>query len=434
MSDGKYMSGFNNEFTTESLPGALPERGNSPQRAPYGLYAEQLTGSAFTAPRSHNKRTWMYRIRPSVLHKPFEPVKHRTLRSTPFDEIKHPTPNQLRWSPMEIPAKPTDMIDGLNTMAGNGCTDSWAGLAVHVYAANASMKNRYFYNADGEMLFLPQMGVLTLRTEMGVLSAKPGEIAVVPRGIKFAADFPDGPSRGYVCENYGAPFQLPDLGPIGANGLANPRDFLYPVAAYEDTEGDMEIVAKFGGQLWSAPCSHSPLDVVAWHGNYAPYKYDLSKFNTIGTVSFDHPDPSIFTVLTSPSGIPGTANIDFVIFPPRWMVATDTFRPPWFHRNLMSEFMGLIHGVYDAKDAGGFDPGGASLHNCMSAHGPESAVFEKASAADLKPQYLDNTMAFMLESRFVMRPTSFAMESRMLQKDYHKCWEGLRKLFDPRRR
>jgi homogentisate 1,2-dioxygenase len=434
MSDTQHMTGFGNEFATEALPGALPERGNNPQKPAYGLYVEQLSGSAFTAPRGHNKRTWLYRIRPSVLHKPFEPVKHRTLRSTPFDEIKQPAPNQLRWSPLEIPAKQMDLIDGLNTMAGNGCADSWAGLAVHVYAANASMKNRYFYNADGEMLFVPQMGTLTLRTEMGILSAKPGEIIIIPRGIKFSADLPDGPSRGYVCENYGAPFQLPDLGPIGANGLANPRDFLCPVAAYEDIEGDMEIVAKFGGQLWGAPCDHSPLDVVAWHGNYAPYKYDLSKFNTINTVSFDHPDPSIFTVLTSPSEIPGTANVDFVIFPPRWMVAENTFRPPWFHRNIMSEFMGLIHGIYDAKESGGFDPGGCSLHNCMSAHGPEAAVFEKASAAVLTPEYLDNTMAFMFESRFVMRPTAFAMETRALQKDYYRCWEGLRKLFDPRRR
>lgn len=424
-----YMSGFNNEHATEALPGTLPELGNTPQKVAYGLYAEQLTGSAFTAPRSQNKRAWLYRIRPSVVHKPYEPLKHKTLRSTPFKEIENATPNQLRWDPLELPSKPTDFIDGLHTMAGNGSTDGWAGLGVHVYAANASMKNRYFYNADGEMLFVPQQGALALRTEMGALSAKPGEIAVVPRGIKFAIDLPDGPSRGYVCENYGAPFQLPDLGPIGANGLANPRDFLYPVAAYEEIEGTIELIGKFGGHLWRAEMGHSPLDVVAWHGNYAPYKYDLAKFCVVNTVSYDHLDPCIFTVLTSPSYPPGTANIDFVIFPPRWMVATDTFRPPYFHRNVMSEFMGLIHGVYDAKEGGGFNPGGCSLHNCMSAHGPDAAVFEKASNMDLKPQYLDSTLAFMFESRFMMRPTKFAMESKTLQKDYYKCWQDLPKLF-----
>lgn len=435
MTDNKqYMSGFGNEFASEALPGALPEGRNTPQKVAYGLYAEQLTGSAFTAPRAGNKRTWLYRIRPSVMHKPYEPLKHKTLRSTPFNEIENSTPNQLRWDPLEIPSKPTDFIDGLHSMAGNGSTDSWAGLGVHVYAANESMKNRFFYNADGEMLFAPQQGVIALHTEMGRLIANPGEIIVVPRGIKFAADFPDGPSRGYVCENYGAPFQLPDLGPIGANGLANPRDFLYPVAVYEDTDTPCELVAKFGGHLWRAEMDHAPLDVVAWHGNFVPYKYDLAKFNVVNTVSYDHLDPCIFTVLTSPSYPPGTANIDFVIFPPRWMVATDTFRPPYYHRNVMSEFMGMIHGVYDGKEGGGFEPGGCSLHNCMTAHGPDAAVFEKASNMDLKPQYLDNTLAFMFESRFMMRPTKYAMESKGLQKDYYKCWADLPKQFDRTKR
>lgn len=430
MSDLQYNSGFGNSFETEALPGALPQGRNCPQKVAMGLYAEQLTGSPFTTPRAQNKRSWLYRILPSVGHAPFKHLKHKTLRSTPFNEAP-PTPNQLRWDPAEIPTASTDFIDGLVTMAGGGDTGSWAGLGVHIYAANKSMKltKRYFYNADGEMLFVPQQGKLHLRTEMGVIEAVPGEIAVVPRGIKFAVDFPDGGSRGYVCENYGSPFIIPDLGPIGANGLANPRDFLHPVAAYEDVEDDFELVAKFGGQLWHTTIHRSPLDVVAWHGNYAPYKYDLARFNVINTVSFDHPDPSIFTVLTSPSLPAGTANIDFVIFPPRWMVAEDTFRPPYFHRNLMSEFMGLIHGIYDGKEGGGFNPGGASLHNCMSAHGPDANVFEKASNADLKPQYLDKTLAFMFESRFVMHPTSHALEAKILQKDYYKCWDGMPRLF-----
>ncbi|MCD8497692.1 MAG: homogentisate 1,2-dioxygenase [Alphaproteobacteria bacterium] len=430
-SDKNYMSGFGNEFATEALEGALPEGRNSPQKPPYGLYAEQLTGAPFTAPRVENKRSWLYRIRPSVMHPPFKPMTHKTLRSSPFDEVPA-NPSQMRWSPFDLPKKgETDLIDGLITMAGNGDTHSWSGLGVHIYCANTSMKKtkRYFYNADGEMLFVPQVGTLHLRTEMGVIDAKPGEIAVIPRGVKFAADFPDGPSRGYICENYGSPFVIPDKGPIGANGLANPRDFLTPVAAYEDKDEKCTLIAKFAGGLWQTKMDHSPLNVVAWHGNYAPYKYDLKNFNTINTVSFDHPDPSIFTVLTSPSHPVGTANIDFVIFPPRWMVAEDTFRPPYFHRNLMSEFMGLIHGVYDGKEGGGFAPGGCSLHNCMSAHGPDEKAFTGASKADLKPQYLDGALAFMFESRYIMRTTKFAAGHKNLQPDYHDAWLSLPKLF-----
>ncbi|MBI2234964.1 MAG: homogentisate 1,2-dioxygenase, partial [Micavibrio aeruginosavorus] len=339
-----YMSGFGNHFSTEALPGALPEGMNSPQRPAFGLYTEQITGTPFTAPRAANKRTWTYRIRPSVMHPPYEPMAQGHMRGTPFDEVDT-SPNQMRWDPMPVPAKKTDFIDGMMTVAGNGDAYAWTGLGVHVYAANASMKDRYFYSADGEFLFVPQLGRLVLRTELGTMEVKPTEIAVIPRGIKFAVDLPDGDSRGYVCENYGAPLQLPDLGPIGANGLANPRDFLTPVAAFEDKDTPCEVVAKLGGKLWRSTYNHSPLNVVAWHGNYAPYKYDLMLFNTINTVSYDHPDPSIFTVLTSPSHPAGTANLDFVIFPPRWMVAESTFRPPWFHRNIMCEFMGLITGI-----------------------------------------------------------------------------------------
>jgi homogentisate 1,2-dioxygenase len=424
----EYMSGFGNEFATEAIEGSLPEGQNTPQRVAHGLYAEQLTGSAFTAPRGQNKRGWLYRIRPSVIHEPFQPIDSKLIESSPFNDVPS-NPSQMRWSPVEMPSEKTDIIDGIVTMAGGGDSNSWAGLAAHIYAANSSMENRYFYNADGEMLFVLQQGRAVFRTEMGIIDAAPGEIVVVPRGIRFAVDLPDGESRGYICENYGAPFEIPSLGPIGANGLANPRDFLTPVAAYEDDESECEIIAKFSGKLWSAKQGHSPLDVVAWHGNYAPYKYDLSKFNVINTVSFDHLDPSIFTVLTSPSYPPGTANIDFVIFPPRWMVAKDTFRPPYFHRNLMSEFMGIIEGIYDAKEGGGFIPGGSSLHNCMSPHGPDSTVFEKESNKELKPIYLKDTMAFMFESRFIMHPTKYASGTDGLQKDYYKCWQDLPKQF-----
>lgn len=422
-----YQSGFGNEFATEAVAGALPRGQNSPQAAPYNLYTEQISGTAFTAPRGQNRRTWLYRIRPSVAHKPFEPMSNGLLRSTPFDEVPTP-PNQLRWQPLPIPEKATDFIDGITTIAGNGDAYTHSGVGIHIYTANASMTDRYFFNADAEMLIVPQLGRLSLRTEMGILNVAPGEIAVIQRGIKFRVELLDKQARGYICENYGSLFRLPDLGPIGANGLANPRDFETPVAAYEDLSGDYRIVCKFQGNLWSASIDHSPLSVVAWHGNYAPYKYDLAKFNCINSVSFDHPDPSIYTVLTAPSEIPGTANVDFVVFPPRWMVTEHTFRPPWFHRNFMNEFMGLIRGEYDAK-AEGFVPGGASLHNCMAGHGPDSATFEKATKAELKPVYLADTLAFMFETRFVCRPTKFALESSQLDEQYFECWQGLHKRF-----
>ncbi|MCU1228561.1 MAG: homogentisate 1,2-dioxygenase [Acidobacteria bacterium] len=423
----RYISGFGNEVATEAVEGALPRGQNSPQRAPLGLYAEQLSGTPFTVPRAVNRRSWLYRIRPSVTHEPFVRRENRLLRGTPFDEVVTP-PSQLRWDPLPMPEARTDFLDGLTTIAGNGSIDAHSGMATHVYAANASMTDRFFYDADGELLIVPQDGRLSIKTELGIVDLEPGEIAVIPRGVKFRVELPDGTARGYVCENFGALLRLPDLGPIGSNGLASARHFLTPAAAFEDRDGDFELVAKFLGNLWTARIDHSPLDVVAWHGNYAPYKYDLRLFNALGTVSFDHPDPSIFTVLTSPSELPGVANVDFVVFPPRWMVAEHTFRPPYFHRNIMNEYMGLIFGVYDAK-AEGFAPGGGSLHNCMSGHGPDAETFERASSAPLEPQYLGDTLAFMFETRFVLRPTRFAMQSPQLQDDYWKCWQGLRRNF-----
>lgn len=420
------MPGFGNHFATEAVPGALPVGRNSPQKVPFGLYAEQLSGTAFTAPRAENKRSWLYRLRPTASHRPFEAYQGgKLVRSGPFEEVP-PSPNRLRWDPLPLPAEATDFVDGLVTYAGNGDAGTGAGIAIHLYAATASMDRRVFYSADGELLIVPQQGGLRLATELGRLSVAPGEIAVVPRGVRFRVELTDGAARGYVCENYGALFRLPDLGPIGANGLANPRDFETPTAWFEDVDGAVEVIQKFAGRLWRTTLDHSPLDVVAWHGNLAPYKYELARFNTVNTVSFDHPDPSIFTVLTSPSDTAGTANCDFVIFPPRWMVAEDTFRPPWFHRNVMSEFMGLIHGAYDAKE-GGFAPGGASLHNCMAGHGPDLASWEKATAAELKPVKIDNTMAFMFESRWIIRPTRWATETELCQLDYDDCWAGFPK-------
>jgi homogentisate 1,2-dioxygenase len=420
-----YQSGFGNTFSSEARKGALPVGQNSPQRAPQGLYAEVLSGTAFTAPRAENQSTWLYKLRPSAMHGPYRRIKDGLLRSGPFDEAETP-PNRLRWDPLPIPSKATDFVEGLATLAGSGGPAQQAGCAVHIYCANRGMKNRYLWNADGELMLIPQQGSIEIVTELGRLETKPGEIGVVPRGVKFKV-LVDRPARGYVCENYGVPFRLPELGPIGSQGLAQTRDFQAPVAAFEES-GRCEVVAKFMGGLWAAQFAHSPLDVVAWHGDYVPYKYDLARFMTIGTISFDHPDPSLFTVLTSPSGQAGVANCDFVIFPPRWQVAENTFRPPWFHRNVMSELMGLVHGVYDAK-AGGFLPGGVSIHNCMSAHGPDLATFDKASTQELKPHKIENTLAFMWESRYVWRPTKFALAARELQKDYDSVWNGFRKSF-----
>ena len=422
-----YMTGFGNEFATEAEPGALPVGQNSPQRAPLGLYAEQLTGTAFTAPRHSNRRSWLYRIRPTALAGGFAPYSSRRFHNQFVDGPISPDP--MRWSPMPAPSPGTDFIDGLFTMAGTGSAATRAGVGIHLYAANASMRARAFYNADAEMLIVPQQGRLMIVTELGRIDVEPQQIAVIPRGVRFRVELPDGDARGYVCENFGALLRLPDLGPIGSNGLANPRDFEYPVAAYEEGEDEVELIAKFQGHLWRTSLGHSPFDVVAWHGNYAPYRYDLRRFNTIGSISYDHPDPSIFLVLYSPSDTPGTSNLDFAIFPPRWLVAQNTFRPPWFHRNVASEFMGLVHGRYDAK-AEGFEPGGASLHNSFTGHGPDAETFAKASAADLsKPDVITDTMAIMFESRAVLCPTRQALDAAFRQLNYALCWQGLERQF-----
>lgn len=432
--DLRYLSGFGNHFETEALPGALPIGQNSPQKAPYGLIAEQFSGSAFTEKRRENLRTWFYRIRPSVGHGAFAPIEKGMLRSAPITETR-PLPNQLRWDALPEPVRGTDFIDGLHTVCANGDVMSRVGSGVHLYHANRSMEKRYFYNSDGDFLIVPQEGTLIIKTECGILQVEPKEIVVIPRGLKFQVNLKDAkPVRGYICEIYGAHFELPNLGPIGANGLANQRDFLTPVAFYEEKSGSFELVTKFGGDLFSAAIAHSPFDVVAWHGNYVPYKYDLTKFNVMNTVSFDHPDPSIFTVLTSPTTKEGVANVDFVIFPPRWMVAEHTFRPPYYHRNVMSEYMGLILGVYDAKPSGGFVPGGGSLHNCMTSHGPDAGAYEAGISEELKPVRYKNTLAFMFESSLVYQPTKFALESSLLQKDYERCWEGIPVTFDANKR
>jgi homogentisate 1,2-dioxygenase len=418
----RYLTGFGSHFESEAVDGALPKGRNSPQRPAFGLYTEQLSGSSFTSPRHENRRSWLYRMRPTADHRPFERYRGAPLFA-PGTVTEPLAPNRLRWDPpIDLP-EGTDFVDGLVTMLANRDPADLEGVAVHLYRAGKGMERRVFVDADGELLIIPQSGTLAIDSEFGRLELPPGHIGVIPRGVKFRVSV-DGDSRGYVAENHGLPLRLPELGPIGSNGLANARDFESPVAWFEDRDEATEVVQKSLGSLWATTLDHSPLDVVAWHGNLAPYRYDLSRFNVMGTISFDHPDPSIFTVLTSPSDVPGRANADFVIFPPRWMVAEDTFRPPWFHRNVMSEAMGLIHGAYDAK-ADGFAPGGLSLHNLMSGHGPDVESWKKASAAELTPAKIDGTMAFMVETCWPYRPTHWALERA--QPDYDQAWAGFPK-------
>jgi homogentisate 1,2-dioxygenase len=424
-----YNTGFGSYFESEATEGALPIGKNSPQKHPLGLYPEQINGSAFTCPRQDNLRTWVYRIQPSVVQSEFEPIVQLRLQSPPFNNM-HANPTQMRWDPISMSKEPCHFIQGMVTWAGNGCAESFTGAAIHLYCANQSMDDTYFYNSDGEYLIVPQDGNLCIETELGTLEVIPGEIAVIPRGIKFRVQIQEHTViRGYVLENFGSPFRLPDLGPIGANGLANPRDFKYPVARYDYQQQASTLITKFQGQLWKADLSNSPLDVVAWHGNYSPYKYDLRCFNTINTVSFDHPDPSIFTVLTSPTDTKGVANLDFAIFPERWMVAEDTFRPPYFHRNIMSEFMGLIYGKYDAKP-NGFKPGGCSIHNCMPPHGPDTEAFESASNSMLQAERQEGTLAFMFESKLAWNISQVAFESSSRQKNYLSCWSNFPVMFN----
>jgi len=429
-----YLSGFGNHHQSEALPGALPVGQNSPQKAPYDLYAEQLSGSSFLAARHENLRSWLYRIKPSVVHGDYKPYSLDNFLSRPFDR-SNLSPTQLRWDPLPEAREALSFLDGIVSVAGNGSDASVRGSAIHLYSFSKAMDKQFFTNSDGEMLIVPQAGDLLIRTEFGSLIVGPWELAVIPRGIKFAIDpvnHKNGDiNRGYILENYGPPLRLPYLGPIGSNGLANPRDFLAPSAAYVDEDGDFELITKFEGKFFKSALQHNPCDVVAWHGNYYPYKYDTRYFCVINSVSFDHPDPSIFTVLSSPSEIPGVSNVDFVIFPPRWLVAENSFRPPYYHRNIMSEYMGLVAGVYDAKQGGkgGFVPGGGSLHNCMSAHGPDGDTFQKASESDLTPVKLENTLAIMFESSLVYVPTKMALDAAFVQENYQNCWANLKSHF-----
>ncbi len=423
MNSQTYQWGFGNHFSSEALPNSLPLKQNSPQHPPYGLYAEQLSGAPFTQRRLLNQRSWLYRLLPSVVQGHYSSYPHTGITTNLSAD-----PNPMRWNPLPFPSAPCHFVDGLKTLLCSQLPGNSTGAAIYLYAANQAMAQTFLCNHDGELLIVPETGSHQIETEFGPLTINPSEIAVIPRGVKFQINPGNKTIRGYVLENYGAPLILPDLGPIGANGLANARDFFYPQAKFFDQTASYQLITKFQGHLWECVLETHPLNVVAWYGNYAPYAYDLTRFNTINTVSFDHPDPSIFTVLTAPSAIAGQANVDFVIFPERWMVADHTFRPPYYHRNVMSEYMGLIQGSYDAKEKG-FVPGGGSLHNAMTPHGPDTDTFLSASQAVLMPKKQTNTLAFMFESGLPWLITNFSQEKSLLQQGYENCWKNLPKLF-----
>lgn len=425
-----YMSGFLNHFATEAMPGVLPQGMNSPQRLPHGLYAEQLSGTAFTSVRAENRRSWLYRRSPSVnasAFAPWEGAPH--WRTAPLQDGRV-MPHQLRWAAPKLEISPRTFIQGIHTVGANGSAMDHGGVAVHVYRANRSMEGEAFSNADGELLIVPQHGALRVQTEMGWFDLAPVEVLLIPRGVNFRVELAQESASGYILENYGAMLRLPELGPIGANGLANQRDFLVPVAAFDRDDAPCTLVTKLGGEFWQRRQDHSPFDVLAWHGNLSPCKYDLRNFNTFGSVSYDSPDPSISTVLTSPSHLPGTAECDFVAFPPRWQVAEGTFRPPFFHRNVMTEFMGLINGVYEGKD-NAFVPGGFSLHTQMTPHGPDSASFERGVGEAQVPHKLEATYAFMFETRLPLRLNPEALEWPSLDSRYLQSWQSLKRAVLP---
>jgi homogentisate 1,2-dioxygenase len=419
----KYLSGLGSHHMTEALAGVLPKKGNSPQRLAHGLYAEQLSGTAFTSVRSENRRTWMYRRRPSVSNTPA--VMHEPSLKWETAPLKHAEIpySPMRWAPLVNDDGKHDFLSGMETVGANGDASMHAGCAIHIYTAHESMHDVAVCNADGELLIVPQAGVLCVQTEMGYLEVAPGEITVIPRGVCFRVEVSEPLSRGYVLENYGAMLRLPELGPIGANGLASPKDFLFPVAHYDLQDHPFRLVTKLAGRFYEKELTYSPFDVVAWHGNLAPYKYDLENFNVFGSVSFDSPDPSISTVLTSPSHLPGTADIDFVAFPPRWQVAEDTFRPPFFHKNVMTEFMGMVYGTYEGK-ATGFPPGAFSLHTSMTPHGPDKDTFESGSAEAMQPHKLEATLAFMFETRLPLRVLNRWMVDDRFDRNYVEKWAG----------
>lgn len=425
--DASYLSGFGNEHATEALPGALPVGRNSPQKLPYGLYAEQVNGSAFTVPRSENQRSWLYRIYPTAAAQGAWARTHNE-RLDESDEPLETSPERCRWRPWTAEVGEIDFVDGLFRLCQSGGARERRGMSLYVYAANRSMRNRVFSSVDGELIILPQQGSIRVRTEMGNLRVEPGEMVLLPRGIRFSVELQGDACKGFVCENLGMAFRLPERGLIGANGLANARDFLAPVAAYEVDDTRFESIAKFGGRIWSSTLSRTPFDVVAWHGTYAPFKYDMRRFNAVHSVSYDHTDPSVFTALTSPSGIAGVANVDFAVLPPRWIVANETFRPPYYHRNIMSEIVVSLRGAPESRGTE-YHVGSCHVHNAMAPHGPDPEILQKASNAPLAPRWED-TLMVMFESFLPYGVPREAAQARDRDTNYESNWDGTPVLFE----
>ncbi|ORX94816.1 homogentisate 1,2-dioxygenase [Clohesyomyces aquaticus] len=414
-----YQCGFGNRFASESIPSVLPRGQNCPQRVKYDLYSEQLNGSSFVSARQALQHVWMYRIRPSVVH---GELSRSDLNSKleayfgPANPRVEYNPSQQAWNPFPVPeASPSSSIDfvhGLRTVAGQGDPTSKQGIAIHIYTANASMQNRAFCNNDGDFLILPQQGRLDIQTELGNVMVRPGELAVIQAGIRFKVSLPDGPSRGYIQEIFGAHYELPELGPIGSNGMALPRDFEYPVASFDlDSSSIWEIVYKLAGTLHSCHQPHTPFDVVAWHGNYAPYKYAIEKFINMANVERDQADPTIYCVLTARSIIPGVSLTDFLVFTPKWISTTNTFRPPYYHRNMSTEVMGLVYGTYGGSSHV-LEPGGLSYEASYMPHGETYETWKMATTQDLRPtRACEDTLAFMFHVSVPLMLTQWAMES-----------------------
>jgi homogentisate 1,2-dioxygenase len=424
-------AGFCNFHESETLPGALPVDQNSPRSSPYGLYAEQLNATGFVAPREANRRSWMYRIRPSAEQGPLAPLAHERLRG---DFSGEPVEANLAgWGPLPFPASPTDFVDGLATLGGAGSPSSRRGYAVHLYAANRGMEDRCFSDADGDLLLLPEEGSLTLLTELGVLQVHPGQLALVPRGVRFSVLLGGSRARGYVGESFGRPFSLPERGPVGANGLADARHFRGPVARHEERLcPGYRVTVKLGGALFEATQDHSPFDVVAWHGNHFPTVYDLAAFSPAGNARVDHIDPSIHTVLTSPLDEAGANGLDLVVFTPRWDATEHTFRPPYFHRNVATELNGIIREVASAGSP--FARGCCFLTPSFTPHGVLATGVERTLAldderADQARRSADSSLWFQFESTLPFSPTAWARTAPNRVDDWPLVWGAYRRHF-----
>lgn len=407
-------SGFGNTLSSEAIAGAIPPHQNSPRRPPFGLYAEQLSGTGFTAARADNRRTWCYRVRPASQRTDFAPLAHPRLAG----EFPGAPVVELTGFPPLAGAPEHDFLDGLVTLCGAGDARLRTGYALHRYAATRSMESRAFYSADGDLLILPERGAFTLLTELGALAVAPGSLAIVPRGLAFSILLHDEPIRGYVAEPFGGGFRLPERGPVGANGLADARHFHAPAAWHEDRLAPgFTLVAKLGGALHAAPLDHTPFDVAGWFGNHVPYVYDLADFSPVGNTLLDHGDPSIYCVLSAP-------NLDLIVFPPRWDATAHTFRPPYFHRNTIAEINGILR---DDEHHAPFVPGCVFITPPLTPHGVGGRTVERERARDDDAPYrVHDSLWFQLESPLAPVLAAWAHPVE----DWSATWPSARSYFE----